>query len=222
MAVGNTYLASSLLVGQSANALISAQTPDESLTLILTVASIPATSQAKVRLVIRDPFQPADARPILDVFAEAGTKKVKIEPVAQVLAVTVTSLLGPVAVSVVESVEPVKTTGLSSGFRAVTASGAATTVDLSLGQNINLLLLASTTLTLTNPVDGTRYLFRFLQGAGGTFTVAWPAPGVTDGVRWRAKTPPVITALAASIDYAVLIYNFPDRRFDGSYDQDFG
>lgn len=84
--------------------------------------------------------------------------------------------------------------------QAVTASTAATTIDLTLGHNIDLALNANTTVTLTGGRNGDRYLFLITQGGG--FSMTWGT-----SVKWPAGTPPVITVGAGALDVVTVVKN---------------
>ena len=97
--------------------------------------------------------------------------------------------------------------------QAVTASGAATTVNLATALACALALDASTTLTLSNPVAAQAYVFRIIQGSG-SYSVTWPA-----SVLWPGGTPPVITVTAGYTDLVNLYYD--GTYFYGSFVQNF-
>ena len=79
-------------------------------------------------------------------------------------------------------------------------SGTAKTIDWNAGNEHLLTLTGNVTLTLSNPVDGGRYVLVFDTGAGA-FTVAWPGT-----VKWAAGTTPTITVTAAKYDLVTLIW----------------
>jgi len=79
-------------------------------------------------------------------------------------------------------------------------SGTAKTIDWNAGNEHLLTLTGNVTLTLSNPVDGGRYVLVFDTGAGA-FTVAWPGT-----VKWPAGTTPTITVTAAKYDLVTLIW----------------
>lgn len=85
--------------------------------------------------------------------------------------------------------------------QAVSVSGGATTIDLSLAGVALVTLGASTTLTLSNPQSGGAYVFKFIQGAS-SYTVTWPA-----AVKWPGGTAPVITTTNGAIDEVTLVYD---------------
>lgn len=90
---------------------------------------------------------------------------------------------------------------LSSPFQSVTATGGATTVDFENGYNTLLTLEANTTLTLDNPRDGERHLFRIYQDATGSRTITWPA-----AVKWSGGAP-TLTTTGLALDLVCLHYS---------------
>jgi hypothetical protein len=83
----------------------------------------------------------------------------------------------------------------------VTATGAATTVNLVNGNTQVLTLNASTTLTLTGATSGTSCtlsLYIVQDGVGGR-SITWPG-----GVKWPGGTAPTLSAAAAARDLVVL------------------
>jgi len=95
----------------------------------------------------------------------------------------------------------------------VIASTAATTIDLSDGHNIDLTLSAQTEITLTNPVEGDRYLIIVQQAASHGITWA-------DTIKWRGGSAPAITAGIGSVDIVTLFYH-PDLGYIGDFAQDY-
>jgi hypothetical protein len=81
-------------------------------------------------------------------------------------------------------------------------SGAAVTLDLFQASSLKLTLDASTTVTLTNPVSGGKYLIRLIQDATGSRTVTWPAE-----VKWPNGTPPTLSTAAGKIDIIKLYFD---------------
>lgn len=92
-------------------------------------------------------------------------------------------------------------------------SSTAITIDLSLANTHTVTLTGNVTITLSNPVDGGRYVFEFKTGAGG-FTVTWPA-----NVKWPSGTAPVISAGASKVDLVSLIYT--GTNYLGAFAQNF-
>lgn len=66
----------------------------------------------------------------------------------------------------------------------------------------NLLNASITTLTMSNPGDGQTINMYFKQGAGGSFTMAWPA-----SFRWNAGVVPTLSTAAGNIDFLTASYN---------------
>lgn len=215
MVIGQTFLVSSNLpVGRSISTQVSNQNPDESITLLLTTINGKIGEECQVRIIVRDPTQPADSRPLLDVVVPEGSKKIKLEPVPQVFTIETTCLLGSaVGLSVVEFIEPSKSTGTHSDFQVISVTGATKTIDLRNGFNIDLALGASVTLTLQNPKNGERYLFWVTQG--NNFDIVWPG-----NVIWSPALLPV-TVGAGKIDIFTIFYKASIDTFAGSFNQDF-
>ncbi len=94
-------------------------------------------------------------------------------------------------------------------------SGTAKTIDLSQGNEHFLTLTGSVTLTVTNPVDGGRYVFLLATGAG-SFTVTWPMSFL-----WSGGTAPVITATASKVDVVTAIYVASTSSYYASFNQNF-
>ena len=193
------------------------------------------SSDTQVSLTITDTS--SGGRPLVSEFLDVTAtdaafptnlpdlRNVKIEPVPEELQITITCTSGKANVVLLLNTETqvwdeFTALGVSCPFQNVIVTGANTTVDMSLGNNIYLQLNASTTLAFTNYRDGERYLFWVRQGGG--FTIAWPAAGLAGGVLWRASAPPIITAAAAAIDVIVMMWSDAAARFVGSYDQAFG
>lgn len=79
-----------------------------------------------------------------------------------------------------------------------TASGAAATLDLSLGSVQDITLTANCTLTIANtPATGRAYGFSLIvrQDATGSRAITWFA-----GVKWPGGTVPTGSTLASSVD----------------------
>jgi hypothetical protein len=99
------------------------------------------------------------------------------------------------------------------GFFDAGNSGAALTLDFANGRKQRLVLTGNVTLTLSNPVDGARYLLHVGTGAGA-FTATWPA-----AVLWAGGVAPVITAAAGKVDLVVLIYSATTGKYYGAVSQ---
>jgi hypothetical protein len=102
---------------------------------------------------------------------------------------------------------------LNHTFQAVTASTAATSVDLDSGHNVTLGLNANTTVTLTNQRSGERSVFTIVQG--GSYTLAW-----ADTVKWPGGSAPTITTGASAVDIVTLVKH-PTQGLIGEYGQDY-
>lgn len=97
--------------------------------------------------------------------------------------------------------------------QAVTADLSTVVVNLALGHNITLDLQVTTEVTLSNQVDGDRYVFFVVQAGGRALTWA-------DTIKWRGGTAPTITGGAGAIDI-VTIFNHPTLGLIGDYGQDY-
>ena len=80
-------------------------------------------------------------------------------------------------------------------------SGAALTIDWDNGNTQLITLTAACTLTLSNPIDGGRYLLFFKQGGAGSFTVTWPS-----SVKWSAGTAPTLSTAVGKVDLVTLVW----------------
>lgn len=78
----------------------------------------------------------------------------------------------------------------------------AKTVDFNNGNNQKFTLTGSSTLTLSNPLAGTWYQFRIIQGGAGSYTVTWPAT-----VKWQGGIAPTLTTSVGYTDVIALFYN---------------
>jgi hypothetical protein len=83
------------------------------------------------------------------------------------------------------------------------ACGAAETINWSLGNEHRLILDENVTLTLSNPVDGGRYVIMFVQDGSGGNTVTWPVGAVL----WPAGSAPTITSGANVVTVVTLLYD---------------
>lgn len=97
-------------------------------------------------------------------------------------------------------------------FQTKTASGAATTVDVSLGFNVRLLLQASTTLTFSNVRDGERIYLRIKSA--GVYTISWPA-----NVKWASGVAPTLSG-TGKVDIVSLMYEATDDVYEGEFSLD--
>jgi hypothetical protein len=96
--------------------------------------------------------------------------------------------------------------------------GATPTFDLSAGNEQYGTLNANVSaVTLSNPVDGGRYVFILKQDATGGRTVGgWPG-----NVLWPAGTAPTITATANKYDIVTLLYLATEDVFLAAYAQNY-
>jgi hypothetical protein len=95
-------------------------------------------------------------------------------------------------------------------------AGTTHTIDFN-GGNVHYLVLdENLTLTLSNPVDGGRYVFWFVQDTPGGNTVTWP----TGAILWPDGVAPTITSSAAAVSIVTLIYNSTLAKYGGAYSLD--
>lgn len=104
-------------------------------------------------------------------------------------------------------------------FSPLVAAGASTAGALTLnwnsGNEQGFTLTESVTLTLTNPVDGGRYVILIATGAG-SFTVTWPA-----AVLWPSGTAPTITTTASKVDLITLVFSNTTSKYYGAFNQNY-
>lgn len=96
------------------------------------------------------------------------------------------------------------------------AAGATETIDFSVSNEHTVILDENVTLTLSNPVDGGRYVIIFIQDGSGGNTVSWPA-----SVRWPSGIDPVITSDADKADLVTLYYIASLGIYLGSFNQNY-
>ena len=95
-----------------------------------------------------------------------------------------------------------------------TAAGSTETVDWTTGSSQRVILDENLTITLTNPVNGARYLIVFVQDSNGTNTVTWADEA---NIYWNdGGTPPVITATANTISLCTLVYDGTLSKYLGA------
>jgi hypothetical protein len=94
-------------------------------------------------------------------------------------------------------------------------SGTSKTIDWSLGSEHYLTLTGNCTLTLSNPVDGGRYVLVVNAGVGA-FTLAWPV-----AVSWPDGRTPVVSQWAGKVDIYTLLYSSTLAKYIGSYNQNY-
>jgi hypothetical protein len=87
------------------------------------------------------------------------------------------------------------TDGYTEETNTATISGAAYTIDLTLGSVQNLTLGASTTLTFPTPTAGRSFVMLVKQDATGGRLITWPATA-----RWPASLAPTLTGTASKAD----------------------
>ena len=80
-------------------------------------------------------------------------------------------------------------------------SGATKTLDWNSGNEQYVTMTGNCTFTLSNPVNGGRYVILLNTGAG-SFTATWPAT-----VRWSGGSAPVLTTAAGKLDLFTFIWN---------------
>lgn len=209
-----------LAVGQSTSILMR-PVIKESMTVTLTVAGLGIATDAQVRILIEDLTSP-EKRPAIETVNGTGSAIIRLEPTPTSIRITVFAMAGQARIAVYEEItsivaDQVEAEGYSAPFRQVVASSSDTTIDLSLGHNIYLLLNSSTTLTLLNPQNGERYLFWIVNG--GSNTLSWPSG--SGGVVWKGGSPPVMTSGVGKQDLVCIIYNGIAGKYGGSSDADF-
>lgn len=106
-----------------------------------------------------------------------------------------------------------KSIAFNPNTQTVNASGAAVSVDLSLGSVITLNLQANTSLTLTNPSVGTFIIIAKQDGTGGKTL------GYTTTIYWPGGVAPTITTTANYSDIITLVYDGSVYR--GNYAQNY-
>ena len=106
------------------------------------------------------------------------------------------------------------TGGIGEGYNLVSSSAGTLTLDLSTGNNFEVVLSENTTLAVTNaPTAGTAYALRLkiIQDASGSgFTFTWPTGG-----KWASATAPTLTATASAEDVFVLYSDDGFTTWDG-------
>ena len=69
------------------------------------------------------------------------------------------------------------------------------------GNNQDLELIGSTTLTFSNPIAGANYGIKITQGGVGSYTITWPT------ILWANGTPPVLSTGVGKVDLVNLYYD---------------
>lgn len=94
-------------------------------------------------------------------------------------------------------------------------------LDLSTGNSFEVVLTQNATITISNPPATGNYgqlVVKITQdGAGGAFTVTWPA-----SVKWPVATAPVMTTVNDAIDEFTLRTRDAGTEYLGSFSQAFG
>ncbi len=101
------------------------------------------------------------------------------------------------------------------GFYDAGNTSTALTLDWNNSRHQRCVLTGNVTFTLSNPVDGARYVIHIATGAG-SFTGTWPA-----AVLWSGGTAPVLTATASKVDMIILIYNSNTSKYLGAFSQNY-
>jgi hypothetical protein len=70
------------------------------------------------------------------------------------------------------------------------------------GNNQDMELIGSATLTFSNPIAGANYQLQITQGGVGSYTITWPG-----NVYWANATPPTLSTAVGKIDIVSLYYN---------------
>ncbi len=73
-----------------------------------------------------------------------------------------------------------------------------------------------TTITLSNPKDGGRYVMLFDTGAGSFTLTGWPA-----SVLWPGGTAPTLTTTASKVDMVTCIYRNSNTKYYCAYNQNY-
>lgn len=102
----------------------------------------------------------------------------------------------------------------------VSSAAGTLTLDLSTGNSFATTLTENATVVLTNPPATSNYgelIIKITQdGAGGAFTVTWPA-----SVKWPSGTAPVITVTNGAIDEVTLRTSNAGAEWRGGFSQAF-
>jgi hypothetical protein len=94
-------------------------------------------------------------------------------------------------------------------------SGTADTIDWNAGNEHLSTLTGNVTYTLSNPVDGGRYVILIATGAG-SFSATWPGT-----VAWPGGVAPTITAAAGKVDVITLIYRAGASTYYAAFSQNY-
>lgn len=96
------------------------------------------------------------------------------------------------------------------------AAGASEAIDFAVSNEHTVILDETCTFTLSNPVDGGRYIIILIQDGSGGNNVVWPA-----SVRWPGGTTPTITSGANKADLVTLYYISSLSIYLASINQDY-
>ena len=87
-------------------------------------------------------------------------------------------------------------------------SGATKTIDWNAGNEHTLTLTAACTLTLSNPVDGGRYVLLLIQDGTGSRVPTFPA-----SVLWAGGTVPTWSTLAGKVDLVTMMWRATSSKY---------
>jgi hypothetical protein len=87
-------------------------------------------------------------------------------------------------------------------------------VDWNNGNNQDMELIGSATLTFSNPIAGANYQLQITQGGVGSYTITWPT------IKWANSVPPTLSTTVGKIDLVTIYYNGAD--YLGSWAVNFG
>ena len=77
------------------------------------------------------------------------------------------------------------------------------------GNNQDMELIGSATLTFSNPIAGANYQLQITQGGVGSYTITWPS------IKWQNATSPTLSTAVGAIDIISLYYD--GTSYFGSY-----
>jgi hypothetical protein len=90
----------------------------------------------------------------------------------------------------------------ASKIHSVGSTGGSVTIDWNNGNNQEITLTSSATLTFSNAISGGSYSLSVTQGGSGSYTITWPA-----SVKWPGGSTPVLSTGPGLTDVASFIYN---------------
>jgi len=137
-------------------------------------------------------------------FISMSTRKLRVNPVVAVANVDPNAASNWLASGGAGGAFVTVNYGGQEEFDVIASSGAAATLDMSVGNGFDIVLTDNCTFTITGPVVGKlcSILIVLRQDAVGGRTVAWPA-----SVLWPGSTPPVLTAAANGVDIVSMFTN---------------